>query len=1072
MRKGGYFMKESCKKIFAIFFAAVLILSNDLTILAAGSAPVGMGGAPRNSGSGGIEGIISKTVFHVVLPVIPEQDVESGKPQFTTYDFVLDPFRNLPEEDPDKNYEPDATLFFGNTEPNASYDYSHTSDALTIKNKSTMDVNVELKAELSGLSNIRLTNDSQFKDNRSASVYLALADSRKKTAAIDKYGAYFQTVLTGRPNAYHTVYDSASGRYDYVLKSDSQLLAENIKFPEYSYRLTGACNTKNSWSNLGNPQPEIRVTWIVSPRGTDLSPSIGKTSYTMEKGRPVSIEVDLGSGNLAAKGIKEIKYRNSSGVATLQPTNYTLTNGTLTIKDSYISDVIAVGALSRDYEITFDDNAGTKETITLTADNVSAPSIDQKEYTLVSGKDVLISVDLGSGEFGATGITSITYENASGNASTLPSDKYTFENGVLKIYGSYIKDVIEAGAKRREYTITFNDKASTKETIVFLVEGTAPSIAQLSYTMQKGSDIVVDTDLGSGYLEASDIDSIVYENSAGVATLSKNNYTFTGGKLTIKSAYITDVIEVGVKSRDYTIIFNNVAKTRVTITLTAPDVAPSIQQTSYKMVSGKDILINVDLGAGDWRATGIESITYTKETGPAILSTSNYALANGVLTIKGAYIKDVLEAGVDSRNYTIKFNDIAKTEETIELTADGVFPSIAQTSYSMQRGTDIKVNVDLGSGNLRANSISSIIYTVNPGETRTLATGNYSFSNGVLTICGAYITDVIEVGVKSRDYTIIFDNVAKTKATITLTAPDVAPSIQQTTYSMVSGKDILINVDLGSGDWRATGIQSINYRNERGPATLSTGNYSLANGVLTIKGSYISDVLEVGVASRDYTIKFNDPAGTEKIVTFAANGTFPSIAQTTYSMQRGTDIRMNVNLGSGDLQARSIRSITYVMSSGEVRTLATGNYSFSGGILSIKGGYITDVINTGTTSRDYTILFDNVAKTKVKVTLTAVNKAPSVARTSYTMVSNQALSINLDMGSGNLMATGIRRITYVNNVGVLSALATANYTVSNGVLTIRGSYITDVLNTGAASRDYTITFNDAAATTVKITLTR
>ena len=1071
-KKGGYFMKESCKRIFAIFFAVVLILSNGLTTFA--FSPGGTGEA--GSGSGGIEGFISKDVFKVTLPTIPDQNVESGKPYFSTYDFILDPLGLTPEKDPDKKYKPNATLFFGNTGDDVPYDYSDTSDALTIKSQSTMDVDVELEAELSGMGDIQLTNDRQFSNNRSACVYLALADSRGKTASIDKYGAYFQTVLKGSPNAYKVEYTSESG-YDYVLKNDSQLEAENIKFPEYIFRLTGACNTKNSWSNLGNPDPTIKVTWTISPRGANVAPSIGKTRYTMEKDRPVFAEVDLGSGNLAAKGIKEIKYENSEGeTVTLQRTNYTLTNGTLTIKDSYISAVIAVGALSRNYEITFDDHAETKETITLIADNVSKPSVDQKEYTLVSGKDVLISVDLGSGESGATGITSITYQNSEGKDSTLSSDQYTFENGILKIRGSYIKAVIETGATRREYTITFNNKEQTQKTVVFLVDGTAPSISQNSYTMQKGKDIKMNVDLGSGYLEAHSISSIVYDvNPGDTRTLAAENYSFSNGILTMHGAYITDVIDYGVKSRDYTIIFDNVSKTKATITLTAQDISPSIQQTDYTMESGKDILINVDLGSGESGATGITSITYQNSEGKdSTLSSDQYTFENGILKIRGSYIKAVIETGATRREYTITFNNKEQTQKTVVFLVDGTAPSISQNSYTMQKGKDIKMNVDLGSGYLEAHSISSIVYDVNPGDTRTLAAENYSFSNGILTMHGAYITDVIDYGVKSRDYTIIFDNVSKTKATITLTAQDISPSIQQTEYTMKSGNDVLINVDLGSGNSRATGIQSIEYINsDNNKVSLSNSNYSFANDVLTIKGAYISAVLEVGVLSRDYTIKFDDPGRTEKTIKFKANGTFPSIAKSSYPMHRGTDIQMTVDLGTGDLKATSIRSITYVDDRGQNRTLSSEYYSFSSnGILTIKGEYITAVINTGTTSRDYTILFDNVAKTKVKVALTAENKGPSVAQTSYKMVRDQDLSINLDLGSGNLTATGIRGITYVDDRNTARTLSSTNYVLSNGKITIRGTYITAVLNTGTSSRNYTITFNDGRSTRSTIQLVK
>ena len=1062
-------MKQYCPKMFKVIMVMVIALGSLFTMLmAVPSLSMAAGG------TGGLEGIISKTVFKVVLPVIPEINVEDGKSSNTVYDFILDPLGLEAEknQDPDKTFEPKATLLFKNEEDGAPYDYSHTSDALVVKSKSTMDVDVELTSTLLGMGNIRLTSNGEFVNDRTASVYLATMDSKGKISAIDKYGSFLKATLKGSPDAYKVIYDHSQKKYAYVLKNDDELSADNVKFADYTFRLTGACNTANSWSNLGNPSPNITVTWKVSPRPDNMAPSIGKTSYTMEKNSPVAIEIDLGSGNLAASNIKSITYMKTSGVTSLPAENYVFKNGTLSIGSSYISSVVRAGIIKRDYTITFNDSAQTQKVVTLLADNVSAPSIEQKEYDMVLDKDIQISVDLGSGESEATGIRSITYEKTSGTA-TLSADHYTFANGVLRLKASYINTVIRSGITSREYTITFDNKIGTQEKIKLTAGGAIPTISQTSYVMKKGEGVRIENiDLGSGYLAAQGIETITYMKQSGLAELPSENYNFDNGVLTIAPTYITSVINAGIVSRDYTVIFSNPAKTQVTITLNAEDVAPSVKnkKDSYDMQMGQDISIEVDLGSGDLRATGIQAIQYQKTSGIANLASENYVFSDGLLKIKGSYISSMINAGITTRDYTIIFNNSVQTSEKATFTASGALPTVTQTSYNMQRGSDVTIGINLGSGYLGATGtgIESIIYSKSSGLT-TLESGKYTCANGNLVISATYINSVIDAGIKERDYTITFNNVAKTKITVKLIAKNIVPTVEKTSYSMIKGKDVLIGVDLGSGESGATGIQAIEYQKSSGTTNLAVENYSLSNGVLTMKSSYISSVLGAGVIERDYTIIFNDKDKTRKTVKLAVNGSVPSIATASYIMRRGQDIRININEGSLDLKG-TVGTITYMKASG-LANLPVANYSYSNGILVIKGSYITEVINAGIKTRDYTVNFNNVVNTKIKVTLTAEDVAPSIGTLSYKMSSGRPVVINIDLGSGNLMATGIRSITYTKASGV-TTLASDNYMFSNGVLTIKSSYIDTVIQAGITSREYKVVFNDRNQTSKTLTFSK
>ena len=193
----------------------------------------------------------------------------------------------------------------------------------------------------------------------------------------------------------------------------------------------------------------------------------------------------------------------------------------------------------------------------------------------------------------------------------------------------------------------------------------------------------------------------------------------------------------------------------------------------------------------------------------------------------------------------------------------------------------------------------------------------------------------------------------------------------------------------------------------------------------------------------------------------------PSIAGSAFAMAAGTAVKIPVDLGAGDLAATGISKITYVKN-GAVTNLDSANYELANGMLTIKASYV-DVVMAATTSREYTITFNDTAKTKVSFTLRTA-AAPSIATTIYTMTAGTDVNVKVDLGAGDLAATGISKITYDKN-GSATTLDSANYTFANGVLTIKASYV-DVVMAATTSRDYVVTFDDAAQTAVMITLTK
>ncbi len=184
------------------------------------------------------------------------------------FDFILDPQGLINETDgamyKGKKFEKDCTVFFRRRDGKVKEDYSRKSDSVTITNKSTMpvEVSLEVKVDPASLAGIEMTEDRKFKKDKSASLYLAVADG-KKEVPVGKDGVTIHKTIEAAPDgAYGYEYNSDTEKYEYGLKEN---IEENI-FDNYSFQLIGAANEKGDWSAFTKAVPEIVVTWKVLPK--------------------------------------------------------------------------------------------------------------------------------------------------------------------------------------------------------------------------------------------------------------------------------------------------------------------------------------------------------------------------------------------------------------------------------------------------------------------------------------------------------------------------------------------------------------------------------------------------------------------------------------------------------------------------------------------------------------------------------------------------------------------------------------------------------------------------------------
>ena len=230
--------------------------------------------------------------------------------------------------------------------------------------------------------------------------------------------------------------------------------------------------------------------------------------------------------------------------------------------------------------------------------------------------------------------------------------------------------------------------------------------------------------------------------------------------------------------------------------------------------------------------------------------------------------------------------------------------------------------------------------------------------------------------------------------------------------------------------------------------TLSFNLTGACGGIWTAEQAEVAPVVEL-------TWKVTDPLANEA----------PSIAKTAYNITAGTEVKIPIDLGAGEKAATGITKITFDKGGGTISTMGNTYYAFANGVLTIKASYIDSLLSLA--SRDLIIEFNDAAATKVTVTL-RTKAAPSIAKATYTITAGADLEIPVDLGVGDLAATGITKITFDKGGGTISTMGNTYYTFENGVLTIKASYIDSL----TASRDLFIEFNDAAATKVTVTLAK
>lgn len=330
------------------------VSSNNVTISDSNAANGSIGG------NGSVEGTASKDVFTVEVPTC----MTENNTDFDGFAFVLDPEKLITATEASRyttgsnavaeKFVKDKTLYFINK---TSKTIDDTSDYIKVTNKSSIDVDIKLDAEVTGATDIPMSAKKDFSEDTTTSMYLALKDDGGeypivKDTSNNKNTVSVTNTISAAPEEAYSVVET-NGKYEYTLKEG------DWSFDTYEFALTGASNNNADWSGLDASanNPNVVITWDITPSPDPVVPSIATKEYTYAD-TDIAITVDLGAGAQLAKGIKSITFNANGTTKTLVAgTDYTFAGTTLTLKDSKLSGMTVSNPV---FTITFDNAASTK----------------------------------------------------------------------------------------------------------------------------------------------------------------------------------------------------------------------------------------------------------------------------------------------------------------------------------------------------------------------------------------------------------------------------------------------------------------------------------------------------------------------------------------------------------------------------------------------------------------------------------------------------------------------------------------------------------------------------------------
>ncbi len=608
-----------------------------------------------------------------------------------------------------------------------------------------------------------------------------------------------------------------------------------------------------------------------------------------------------------------------TGTATGSGTDYTLTNGTLTINAGATSGTITIAS------IVDDSITEGNETVIITLSspsNATLGSDDAHTYTITDNDSVVVDFNSTSSsgsesvsskaitvDLSAASTQNVTVDYAVTGTATGSGTDFTLANGTLTISaGSTSGTITIAG-------IVDDGLDEANETVIVTLSN--PSNATLgtddvhTYTITDNDDApVVDFNItSSNGAESTSSKALTVDLSAassqnvsvdyavtGTATGSGTDYTLANGTLTISAGNtsgtitIASIVNDSLDEANETVIVTLSNPTNATLgsddahtyTITDNDNAPVVDfnsTSSNDAESTSSKALTVDLSAASGQNVTVDYAV----TGTATGSGTDYTLANGTLTINAGStsgtitIAGIVDDSLDEANETVIV--------TLSSPSNATLGSDDAHTYTINDNDNAPV-VDFNiTSSSQAESLSSKALTVDLSAASSnnvtvdyavtgTATGSgtdYSLANGTLTIsAGATsgtitISSIVDDSLDEANETVIVTLSNPSNATLgsdkvhtfTITDNDNAPLVDfELTTS--SGLESVSSKSI-TVDLSTVSAQNVSVAyTVTGTATGSGTDYTLADGTLTINAGSTSGTITVAGIVNDGTDEGNE----------------------------------------------------------------------------------------------------------------------------------------------------------------------------------------------------------------------
>lgn len=355
------------KRIAALALAATMVMGCSITALA---DPLGSG---TTDGDGTSEGHVEKELINVVLPTIA-----AGS---TPFAYTMDPERLIQATEAAMyadgaifpEAESDTGVYFL-TEENT---YANESNTLQVINKSscpiTLTVNVGATASAGG-KDIALATSSTVATTGTPDLYLGLKVGND-TQVVSTTAANVVKTIPGVESNFEIAVTENNGTKSYAY----QQKASTTAWKAIDISMEGAVSNLDIASDT--TAPKVTVTWSYDKAASDVTladdvvdysdapanaaPTAASTA-TFVKGTGVTINTNLGSGNLAATAITKVQLAKTSDgtYSDADSSKVTISGSNVTILGTNYASVTA--GEKRYAKIIFNDEAHSAKVVELT----------------------------------------------------------------------------------------------------------------------------------------------------------------------------------------------------------------------------------------------------------------------------------------------------------------------------------------------------------------------------------------------------------------------------------------------------------------------------------------------------------------------------------------------------------------------------------------------------------------------------------------------------------------------------------------------------------------------------------